>query len=452
MKLIFGYDIMTYNGPLPNCLDPKFISTIYEGSKFDYCKSHNYFNEKWGVDYCVFNSGDYNRIAIKKSVYDIVIDRENRNSYKWFYIIEPHSSLDQFFGFHKTHNEFGMNFISEQAINEIKNYNGYLLFNYTIDGGLGITKTNFELIKNFTRGHQIPDEKVYFIFGDYKLKENLKNLGVNYLVHDYNFYLFFKSHEFNNIIIGRDKRSTVQSKEDYVSNIKNDKKDFLLLARHWKQHRIFLLNKIHRLNLENSLVSWESTYYNQKMIDLVKEHDDNPVFFDMLKTSRYVDVDDLVSVWGYGAENKEIYINTYLSIVTESIFFQEDDSFPSGYISEKIWKPIGHCQPFILAGPSNSLKYLRDRYGFKTFHPYIDESYDEIEDEIERIKAIENEMEKFSNKTKEEKIKFLEDVKDICFYNLDLFLSFDKKNTSDLSVNVELKKVYDFLTYSSKYI
>jgi hypothetical protein len=436
---------MTYNGPLPNCLNPKFIETIYQGSNYDYNKSHHYFHDKWGVDYCVFNSNDYNRISVKKSIYDITNDRKRGNEYKWFYIIEPHSGLDLFFGKHPLHNEFVLNFISENALDEIRNHNGNLLFNYTIDGGLGVTEENFKMIVEYTRKNNIPDEKVYFIFSDFNLKDNFKKLGANYNVHDYNFYLFFKSHEFNNIIDGRDKNSTIQTKEDYIKNISSDKKDFLLLTRHWKQHRIFLLNRVHRLGLENSLVSWESSYYSDKMVDMVRAYDNNQEFFDMLKTSKHVDVTDLVGVWGYGSENKEIYVDTYLSIVTESIFFQEDEKFQSGFISEKIWKPIGHCQPFILAGPSKSLKYFRDRFGFKTFHPYIDETYDMVDNPIERIKLIETEMIKFANKTKSEKIQFLENVKDICYHNLDLFLSYDKNMTKELYENIELKLVYNFL-------
>ena len=61
-----------------------------------------------------------------------------------------------------------MNFISEVALNEIINHNGNLLFNYTIDGGLGVTEDNFKMFVEFTRKHNIPDEKVYFIFSDYK--------------------------------------------------------------------------------------------------------------------------------------------------------------------------------------------------------------------------------------------------------------------------------------------
>ena len=111
-----------------------------------------------------------------------------------------------------------------------------------------------------------------------------------------------------------------------------------------------------------------------------------------------------------------------------------------------LWKPIGHCQPFILAAPSKSLEYIRNRFGFKTFHPYIDETYDVVNNDMDRLNLIQIEIEKFSKKTKEEKIQFLNDVKDICIYNQNLFLSYGKNYELPLDENFELKKVYDFLS------
>lgn len=432
MELIFGYDIITFNGPLPNCLNPKFIPTFYEGSKFDYGKSYHHFNKVWGCDYSVFNSNEFNKISKNKSIFDIVSERENGNNQKWFYIIEPHSGLDLFFGHHKVHDEFALNFMSEKSINEIKNHNGNILINYTVDGGLAINEDNLKMIINFTRKNEIPDEKVYLIFADFKLKDNFKKLDVNYNVYDYSFYLLFKSHEFNKLI--RNGHESVVSQDDFVNNIESDKKDFLLLSRHWKQHRIFLLNQLYRLGLENNLVSWEKSYYNENMIQELFKYDKNEEFADLLKTtSKHIDVEDLINVSGYGYENKEMYSNTYISIVTESIFFQTEPDFPTGFLSEKIWKPIGQCQPFILAGPSKSLSYIKNRFGFKTFHPYIDESYDDIDDDMTRLKLIQNEIEKFSKKSKKEKIKFLTEVKEICFYNQNLFLNYDG-NTKELDL------------------
>jgi hypothetical protein len=443
MKIVYGYDIMTFNGPLPNCLNPKFIPTIYEGSQYDYRKSYHYFNEKWKCDFAVFNSHDYNKIINYKSVYEIINDRKNGNNYRWFYIIEPHSGLDLFFGQHLTHNEFALNFISDNVIDEIVNYDGNLLINYTVDGGLGINLKNFKKIIDFTRDKNIPDEKVYFIFADYKLKRNFEKLNVGYKVLDFNFYLIFKSHEFNHIY-----NESVVQPIDYVNNINQDKKDFLMLTRHWKQHRIFLINKLHRLGLDNSLISWEKSYYDDRMINELFKYDENKELANLLKTeSRHVDVKDLINVSGYGFENKKMYLETYISIVTESIFFQNDNiDFLTGFLSEKIWKPIGHCQPFILAAPSKSLEYIRNRFGFKTFHPYIDETYDVVNNDMDRLNLIQIEIEKFSKKTKEEKIQFLNDVKDICIYNQNLFLSYGKNYELSLDDNTELKKVYDFLS------
>jgi hypothetical protein len=193
-------------------------------------------------------------------------------------------------------------------------------------------------------------------------------------------------------------------------------------------------------------VSWEKRYYNHTYIEDLKKYDNNEEFIDLvINTSKHIDVEDLVNIMGIGFENKEMYLNTYISLVTESMFFQEDVNFPTGFLSEKIWKPIGHCQPFILAGPSKSLKYIREKYKFKTFHPFIDESYDNEDDDMKRIQMIEIEVEKFSKKTKTEKIEFLNNVKDICFYNQELFLSFGIDNFGKMSINFDLNNVHTSL-------
>ncbi len=128
MELIFGYDILTYNGPIPNCLNPKFLPTIY-CNNFVFNDSIKKFKEEWGSDIPVFNSNDFNQISQNKSIYSIISDRKNNINYKWFYLIEPHSGLDLFFGKHDIHNEFVLNFIPEKTLNEIKFFNVILLFN-----------------------------------------------------------------------------------------------------------------------------------------------------------------------------------------------------------------------------------------------------------------------------------------------------------------------------------
>ena len=57
------------------------------------------------------------------------------------------------------------------------------------------------------------------------------------------------------------------------------------------------------------------------------------------------------------------------------------------HITEKTFKPIAMGMPFVLVATAGSLEYLRS-YGFKTFGHVWDESYDAIQDDHERIRAV----------------------------------------------------------------
>jgi len=484
-KLIFGYDILTYNGELPNCLNSKFINSIHTASDFDYQYSGPFLSKRWGCNWAVYNSNFFEKVSEKKSLHQIKEDRRNGINYDWFYIVEPFGNLEQFFGNDEVH-EFALNFMSKIAIDEIKNGNGKLFFNYIIDGGNGVYLENFEKIIRFINEKQIPEEKVYFLFADFKLKKNFEKLGLKYKVWDYSLNMVAKSQEFNNLIndpnwkywgegadepqVGAIKsvKSSIASEEEFLQSIGNDKKDFLMLNRHWKLHRLLLLSVLHRLGLENSLVSWDNQFYHIDSITELLMHDNNTDLATLItETSSLLDIQDLTKIAGYGFEDKNLYLNSYLSIVTESIFFQckvevnniyaeEGDNiyvkFPTGYISEKLWKPIGHCQPFILAAPAKSLQYIRRRFGFKTFHPFIDESYDLECDDFARLRMIELEINKFATKTKEEKDEFLNNVKEICIYNQKKFLEYGVNSWKEPKQNKELQLIVKFLNDDNRVI
>jgi hypothetical protein len=468
-KVIFGYDVMTYNGEQPNCMNPKFLSTIHQASDFFFSDSLEYFAKRWNNSWVLYNSNMYNNFVHKKSIYEIKEDRKNNINYEWFYPIEPFASLENFFGNDNFYNEFSLENISKVALDEIVSGNGKLLINYVIDGGTAFRVENFEKLIKFTRENNIDDEKVYFVFADFKLKENLEKLGANYKVIDYSYNMIGKAQEFYNTInnpnfsywgedsyepqfgIVKQKPTSIVTSEEFLQSIGNERKDFLLLNRHWKLHRLLLLSQLKKLGFENSLVSWDNKFSYQLNKNEFLMYDNDEEFLKLItETSSLLDIEDLTKIAGFGFENKDIYLNTYVSIVTESVFFQEDVNFPSGYLSEKIWKPVGHCQPFILAGPSKSLKHIRERFGYKTFHPYIDESYDMELDDMKRLEMIKIEIEKFSKKSKEEKDQFLNDVKDICIYNQNLFLEYAVNSWNNDFTNKEMTIILNFLSDSKK--
>ena len=76
------------------------------------------------------------------------------------------------------------------------------------------------------------------------------------------------------------------------------------------------------------------------------------------------------------------YRNTYFSIVTETQF-RNDVLF----VSEKIWKPIHNLHPFLVVGTPGTLSYIR-QLGFRTFMPLIDERYDSVVDDEQRMQAL----------------------------------------------------------------
>lgn len=114
--------------------------------------------------------------------------------------------------------------------------------------------------------------------------------------------------------------------------------------------------------------------------------------------------------------------NSYFSVVTETIFnkFDPNDSLLSYmdtlFLSEKIYKPFALKHPFVLIGWPESLKMLRER-GYKTFHPYIDESYDNEHDDVKRFEMIVNEIKRLEAFTTEQWIEFQTNVKNIVEYN-----------------------------------
>lgn len=112
----------------------------------------------------------------------------------------------------------------------------------------------------------------------------------------------------------------------------------------------------------------------------------------------------------------DVYKDTWVSLITESSYFDYEHSV---FISEKTFKPIACMQPFIIVGSKHTLKHLR-KLGYKTFSGFIDESYDDCDDEG-RFLAIIQSLEKI--KQIEDKISWLISMREILEHNHKLFLS-----------------------------
>ena len=128
--------------------------------------------------------------------------------------------------------------------------------------------------------------------------------------------------------------------------------------------------------------------------------------------------------FGVTNNKKEWYSETYINLVTETSFG------PNLFLSEKIFKPLSNLQPFIVLGDYGTLEELR-RLGFKTFEPFIDESYDNEIDPYKRMEKIEIEIAKLQNKTIEEIHQWYYSIVDILIYNKKHLYTFEKYECFD---------------------
>lgn len=161
--------------------------------------------------------------------------------------------------------------------------------------------------------------------------------------------------------------------------------------------------------LENNLINLFEVY-KSPFIDEGQSQVDN--FFTNIKHTEYTNtaINDLDGVPTFTSHyiSKHIEDATWISLIAETL----DDErifFPT----EKTGKPMMCNKPFIVLGSKHFLKNLR-KIGFKTFHPIIDESYDEIDDVVERTKSA---FKSFLELQKQDQIMVRLHLKDILDHN-----------------------------------
>jgi hypothetical protein len=147
---------------------------------------------------------------------------------------------------------------------------------------------------------------------------------------------------------------------------------------------------------------------------------------ELVKTLRLNWDDERLNPTDIRQEDHRLYNNSYFSVITETIFYDPDTLIKKiGYLteptsglffSEKIFKPMIMLHPFIIVAAPFALKALRER-GFKTFAPYIDETYDTIVDDDERLDAIVTEVKNLSKKTEAEWEEWCKNIKPIVEHN-----------------------------------
>jgi hypothetical protein len=109
--------------------------------------------------------------------------------------------------------------------------------------------------------------------------------------------------------------------------------------------------------------------------------------------------------------NIDLQQTAFLQVVTETVF-----DYPHRWLSEKTWKTIISLRPFILVSVPGALNDLKN-FGFQTFDQWWDESYDSIEDPVDRLLAITDIIETITEKPKKELVGMLHEIEPILKHN-----------------------------------
>lgn len=218
--------------------------------------------------------------------------------------------------------------------------------------------------------------------------------------------------------------------------LKNYDKKFLNLNRRWRKHRPMFVGLLELNNiLDKGHVSFASNVDGQnwdgvwhfldqstalRSTELYRILTDNKEQLENIP-DMYLDTPRLnINQVQVGAGLDYFYEDSYFSIVNETNYFKEMGE--GIFLSEKIFKPVLKLHPFILASRPNSLVKFRE-LGYKSFSPYIDETYDTEEDDSKRLLMILEETKRLVNLSGTELETFLIECKKICEHNYALLTS-----------------------------
>ena len=210
-------------------------------------------------------------------------------------------------------------------------------------------------------------------------------------------------------------------------NIKNIKYNMIGKFGRPKITRLYFLKNIENTNYDKFVYAINSVHGNQEkyihqLTDALPEDFINIGY----------NLNDKIPTKEFESErlaiNGPLIPNEDFESLSEIIFETRLHHLYFNLFTEKTLKGFLMKRPFLLAAHKGSLKCLK-KLGFKTFDFIFDESYDDIENEKERIDFITNEFKKFNSRSIEENYEIIKKYQNIYEFNFNhLLYLLDKKD------------------------
>ena len=271
--------------------------------------------------------------------------------------------------------------LSTEFIECIKNKKCRIVFVYVLEG----YSNNIEWINNLCQKYSFDKDDVILItsnlvdFNNY----NFTLIQYNYFGNHINFLPMSKL----------DKINLKNHQNNYNKFLNNKNKLHFLCFNHVpKFNRILMFNE---LNQNKKLIG--------KSITSLRSNEKN-YYYDISQWEN--------KLTNPGAKiNIQSHLDCFVNIITETLF-----DINSIFISEKTYKTIYMCQPFIIFGNPYTLKKLKE-LGYETFDKWWDESYDEELDINDRFKKIVNILEQISEWDMDKCFQIKKEMQEILIHN-----------------------------------
>jgi len=201
-----------------------------------------------------------------------------------------------------------------------------------------------------------------------------------------------------NRVIGYEQNVEQASRVNEIYSKTNKPYKFLFLNGRTRPHRKYMIEKMRDANLlEHALwtnLDTTPVYHHTYNTAILNRESAIHLLPNQYEVERYhsniqnqfeqlfVKHELFNNQWGDVYIRAEPYIDTYFSLVTETVC-----DYPYSLRSEKIYKPIAMGHPFVAVANRGFYRDLRNT-GFQTYHNLIDESFDQIDNNQDRLDRI----------------------------------------------------------------
>lgn len=325
-------------------------------------------------------------------------------------------------------------FLNKKYLKNIKNKQAFILLDQSHEGyqELWLWKWFHDECKKY----QIPASQVIYVTGNLIAEEQYIDWCAKNNIDNKMNVIPYAHFEIAMSVTANENLPKVSDHLKYKKLNSNLIKSYNCLQKRPRAHRAWLFKGLSDNNLLNlgfnsmNKFEFNKIFYDQKSIT----HDEFKILDSLLpilppgenkkslKKFRSQDCGNYLMKF-----NKDIMLDSWITVISEASF---SDSSNTCFISEKTFKPIACCHPFIIYGNKHSLKFLK-KMGYETFNPYINESYDGLST-WDRYHAIVDEIKRWSFLSEKDKRKNFKKMAPILEHNRKVL--FERKHKTPVDI------------------